>query len=229
MQEANDVALQRQKGSGMALLVGSVLIAGLFLLRGRAEGGGDESPTPAPVTEVILLGEVGQVTVSQQRVGRVAMGRHLVRKGPGDAIVVRVNGTVNATNQTGQPLTWPWRLRVRFGHNTLFGWRLPTDLGFPENGEEFISFSPFSGSLTFSRLTSFIAPRDDNQEWDIRIDIQAAKQDGAGNPIAGEWDTIAQGEHAGAVLTVDFAANLTGSIGDVTVSQRRRLGRASRR
>lgn len=230
MQEANEVAEQRQKsGMGAFLAIGVLAIAGLFFLRRDNGGDPDPDPTPVPTTEVILLGTVGQVSVSQTRRRHAGMARHLVLKGPGDGIVVRVNGEMEATNQTGQPIIWPWRLRVRFGHNTLFGWRTPDQLGFPENGEEFITFSPFSGSLTFSRLTSFIAPRDNNQEWDVRIDIQAAKHDGAGNPVTGEWDTIAQGEHAGAVRTVDFGANRTGNVGTVTVSKRDRLGRVARR
>ncbi|MDP2661731.1 MAG: hypothetical protein Q8R28_13470, partial [Dehalococcoidia bacterium] len=118
-------------GSMLAILA----IAG-FLLFNAMKGKG-EPVTPVPP---VPPGPPGPVTVGAS-VGavNVSMRNHLVTKSPGQTIIVDVNWTPGTFNAQGGAVTWPYKVEVKLGHNTSFGWRTSGALGFSEDGEHTVS------------------------------------------------------------------------------------------
>jgi hypothetical protein len=207
---------------GALVLIGAVIL----VLRARGGAGNGEPPPGNGGTvegETRLAGQVGSVMVNQRR--KAAMGRHLLTKAFGSPVNLSVTITTSARTPSGGSLGWPWRIRARLGHNIIFpipGWRTSGQLGFSEDGERLQSVFQGSRTTTVPITQAFLAPDDPDQEWDVRIELQAQRSNSNGQPIANDWIVVATGEHPGAILTVAGTTQLTGAVGAVDVSQANR-------
>ncbi len=215
------VAKQAQSGNQIAVL--AALAAGLFLFLRRDKNGNGGNGGNGAVGQVTPSGQIGVITTT--------MGSHHVQKTAGQTIQTRVAYAVTALDSTGNAVLWTFRIITRVGHNTVFGWR---EIGRLFSGTE-------SGIRTLNRINVstptgtvltrdfFTAPHDPDQEWDVRVTLEAQRSDANGNPIPDDWIELATGEHVGAVRTIGGQAAVTGSVGSITVTQRRNAVSISRR
>lgn len=218
-------AEQEQSGGKGFLQIAALIAAAFLIFRKPAvdgNGGGDNGGgAGGPVT---VNGRVSAVSVGQGAV----MGTHLVEKVFGEGIKVETTFTVSAVDANGVGVPWNYRLVTKLGHNTLAGWKTSGELGFADASRTFredgLSTFNLNQALPnlFTAITIFIAPEDPNQEWDIRVELQAERSSTTGAPVTGDWVELATGQHPGAVLTVSGTTNLFGTVRAVNVSQPRR-------
>lgn len=204
--------------------IGLLVLGGLALLslggqdKGQNGGGGDGKRGVFP------SGQINTVSVSRQ----ATMGSHKLKKEYGSDIFVQVKWTAGTKDKAGNPIEWPYRLRAKLGHNTLGGWKLAEELGKAGVGtsELVLSFTLTWLKGPQDSWFQFGAPsQDENQEWDIRVSLEAKTSDAQGKPTD-TWTAVAKGEHVGAIVTVpvpakDLTASPWGSVDTVDVWQDR--------
>ncbi|NIV33254.1 MAG: hypothetical protein GWN58_28555 [Anaerolineae bacterium] len=199
--------MARKNGTGLFLL----LLFFLFTRRSRGDGGGS-GQAPATGAPAQVAGSAQRITVEQGQA---------VTKNPGDRIGVNVSWRASTTDADGNPIPWTYRVRVKFGHNTTFGWRTCDQLGFSRCAPAVVPVNTQPGSMSTAAI--FTAPDDPDQEWDIRVDLEAKESLEDGTEGA-NWVSLVRDFDSGgvgAVRTVSESAfaNTGGSISSISVSQ----------
>ena len=212
---------QSQGNQLVLLLVGG---AALYFFLNRP-GAGEAAPPggEAPGVPVVPAGGIAGVSVS----GGAVMGSHLVEKVPGTKVAWNVEWNAGTKTANGLPVSWPYRLRVELGHNTIGGWKTASELGFPGVSVYDAAFSSALAPGVYNTQDLFDTPDDPNTNWDVQVKLFGRPSNDSGVPQAAGWLEVAYGEHVGAVRTIAGGAIPGGTITGVTVSQRR-IGRSRR-
>jgi len=203
------------------LIVGGLAVLALMMARKPKEGEAPQ-PTPRPTLgPAVVQGNLGIIQVTQGA-AMAATASSPVLKVPNKLAMVSVPWLGTTTNAGGTRIAWPYRVRIRIGHNTALGWK---DIGqlFPAySGEIYTSEVSLLGGQT--EKWGLLMPDDPNQIWDVHVHLLAKTSDAAGVPTA-DWKELAFGELVGAFKTLPGAATVSGSLGTIVVSQQQSVGR----
>lgn len=209
------------------LVLGVLLGVGVYLVtRGPR-------PEQEPgISGVVLGGSVGAIQVGMGQ--SAVMGSHLLSKTAGEIIKVTVQWNADTRDKNTKLLVpWPYWVRTRLGHSTsnpLATWQDANELGFPVGGTSNNFSMPVTGLQ--SAYTQFVTPNDNNQAWDIHVELFARQPDSTNpaipSPDTTKWTllTPAPVKHDGAIVSWAAGVQLGGSVGAIAVAQRRsRVGR----
>mgnify|MGYP001580768812 CR=1 FL=1 len=216
-----DTQLEQRGGGLVVLVLGGLALWAFSQRRSGVPSPGSGVPGAGGVGPILpgdggvqLGGSLGQISVNNQ----ATMGTHRLAKLPQSNVQVTFTWQPDTRDMATKLLKpWNYRLIVRMGHNTVFGWKRSDELGFP-NMWMFTTTIPGVTALQAATYV-FSAPNDPNQVWDIRVELAVATPDDRFAPTT-TYTKVSEGEHPGAFWVPEAGVQLGGSLGVVSVAQR---------
>lgn len=182
-----------------------IFIAGLGLLWLLSRKG-----PASDVGPVVVSGSLGQISVSSG----VRMGTHQVEKGFGQQVLNSVTFSVSAKKPDGSFISWPYKffLQIAKGSDIRYS-HMSDPISFPK-----LDNQTWSGSGWNPVMGSDITPITPGEVLSVTAMLFGATSDSQGNPT-NSFTVLASKVHLDAIKVVTLEVLVTGSLGDISVSQ----------